>query len=75
MFDFLKKKKLWTVILVGERTISDQEFNDDDFKHPERLYWRAEQLEDTPDGTINDVYYLYHLNRIKKIALYFKHKI
>lgn len=65
----------WAVILVGEKSIQEQFFNDENFNHPERIYWKAEQMPNTPEGTINDVYYLYHLNRQRKIALYFKQAI
>lgn len=79
MIGLFKKKeylpKKWTVIMVGEAGVNEQEFTPEEFQHPERLFWKAEQMPDTPKGTVNDVYYLYHLNKDKKIALYFKHKV
>lgn len=75
----LFKKKVyapseWTVLMVGEAGITEQEFPGEEFHHPERIFWKAEETPDMPRGTVNDVYYLYHLNKDKKIALYFKHK-
>jgi hypothetical protein len=63
----------WTLMLVGQQKVYEHNFPTDDFNHPERIFWKAEQMEDTPKGTVNDVYYLYHLNKEKRIALYIKH--
>lgn len=80
MIKLLFKRKLsspkeWTILMVGEAGITEQTFPAGEFNHPERLFWKAEKVADMPAGTVNDVYYLYHLNETKKIALYFKHKV
>ena len=79
MINPFKKKeytpKEWTVIMIGETKIIENSFPVDHFNHPERLYAKAEEVPNMPENTVNDVYYLYHLNDIKKIAVYFKHKV
>lgn len=63
----------WTVLLVGQVDVYNQKFPTDSFQCPERVFWKAEQLPTTPKGTVNDVYYLYHVDKEKRITLYLKH--
>lgn len=66
-------KDEWTLMLVGQKEVYEQTFPTDQFFYPERIFWKAEQMPHTPKGTVNDVYYLYKLNKEKRIALYIKH--
>lgn len=79
MMSFFKKKeykpKDWTVIMIGELDIVENSFPVKEFGHPERIFAKAEMTPDTPAGTVNDVYYLQHLNKEKCFAIYFKRKV
>lgn len=75
---FKKKEfapKDWTVVMIGETGIVENSFPIGDFNHPERIFAKAEVVPGMSAGTVNDVYYLYHLNKVKNFAIYFKHKI
>jgi hypothetical protein len=65
----------WLLILVGETGIQEHEIPSEEFKTPERIFWKAEDVADKKEGHVNDVYYLYHKNEERHVCLYFKHKV
>lgn len=71
---FKPKDERWLILLVGETGIQEHKIPPEEFTAPERIFWKAEAVPDRPEGTLNDVYYLYHKNEDRKVCLYFKHK-
>ena len=65
----------WLLIMVGENGIQEHFIPSEEFKATERIFWKAEDTPDKKEGTINDVYYLYHKNDERHVCLYFKHKV
>ena len=65
----------WLLIIVGELGIREHFVPSEEFKATERIFWKAEDTADKKEGTINDVYYLYHKNDERHVCLYFKHKM
>lgn len=65
----------WLIILVGEKGIQEHFIPSEEFNTPERIFWKAEETPDKEQGSVNDVYYLYHKNEDRHVCLYFKHKI
>lgn len=62
----------YLIILIGETGIRDHFVSAEEFTTPERIFWKAEEVPNKKEGEINDVYVLYHVNKERRVCVYFK---